>query len=100
MKPFKIYWTAYGGWRALFGSRYLYAAFVPFIAFINLWYYPNSEGVRIWPTYALAILPALISFSLGSLAIVFAMSSGTYVKLLHKGGASDSMFMQLVADLF
>ncbi len=34
------------------------------------------------------------------MAIVFAMTSGAYVKLLHKDGAEDSMFMQLVAVFF
>lgn len=98
--PFQIYWNAYGGIRKLLCSPYLIVSFVPFVALFDLWYFEGPDGIRTWPSYAISILPSLISFSLGSLAIVFAMSSGAYVKLLHKNGDPDSLFMRLVAVFF
>ncbi|WP_171647513.1 hypothetical protein [Ruegeria sp. HKCCD4318-2] len=66
----------------------------------GLWLPVNCDGQREWASLALSILPSMVSFSLGAMAIVFAMTSGAYVKLLHKDGAEDSMFMQLVAVFF
>ncbi len=100
LKPFSIYWTAYGGWKALRSSPYVYISFVPFLLLVGLWWPEQEPNGRQWPLYALSILPALISFSLAAMAIAFSMSSGAYLKLLHKKGASDSLFMKLIAVFF
>lgn len=99
-KSFRVYWRAYGGLPALRRSPYPYLAAILTVMLHGLWLPLTEDGQRDWAGLALAILPSMVSFSLGAMAIVFAMTSGEYVKLLHKNGADDSMFMQLVAVFF
>ena len=97
---FPIYWKAYGGWSGLFRSPYIYVSIVITVALSGLWLECNDAGERVWAPLALSVLPSLVSFSLGALAIVFAMTSGVYLKLIHGEGDENSTFMRLIAVFF
>lgn len=99
MIAFKIYWSAYGGVKALLRSPYLWASCLISVALIGIWFPVNDEGQRDWSSLALSVLPGLISFSIGALAIMFSMTSGVFVKVLHNG-QDDSLYMKTVATFF
>lgn len=100
MKAFRIYWEAYGGTKALLASPFLWMAIVLTIVLVGIWVPEDQEGQRKWASIALSVLPALISFSLGALAIMFSMTSGAFLKILHQDGENNSLFMKTVATFF
>jgi hypothetical protein len=100
MRAFKIYWGAYGGWKALLSSIYLWLSLCIAVMLCGIWVPIDAEGQRQWAVLALSVLPSLISFSLGALAITFAMPSGVFLKILHDDGDDNSLFMQTVATFY
>lgn len=92
---FGRYWQAYGGFRALFASAYLYLAFA-----FTLFLWPHwfaAEGQ--WWQFPLQIMPNMLGFSLGGYAIWLAMGDDNFRSLVS--GASEdgtaSPYMQLSA---
>ncbi|MDD2270978.1 MAG: hypothetical protein PHP95_08645 [Desulfuromonadaceae bacterium] len=62
-KIFSVYWSAYGGWKALFSSFYLHISFVLLIVLYPLW---SKDG---WWDTVITIMPNMIGFSLAGLSI-------------------------------
>lgn len=52
---------------------------------------------RTWPQVTFDIVPGLLGFSLGAMAIVLAFPSRTILKLISEGGRPDSYYMELSA---
>tara|TARA_R110000850_G_scaffold268380_1_gene399971 strand:- start:4995 stop:5411 length:417 start_codon:yes stop_codon:yes gene_type:complete len=70
------------------------------ISLVGIWLPVDANGQRMWAVLALSVLPSLISFSLGALAIMFSMTSGAFLKILHKDGDNNSLYMKTVATFF
>ncbi|MDH4539775.1 hypothetical protein [Sulfitobacter faviae] len=100
MKAFKIYWKAYGGFWALVKSPFFLVSLILTAVLIGIWLPIDDSGERMWAALALSVLPSLISFSLGALAIMFSMTSGTFLRILHQDGDNNSLFMKTVATFF
>lgn len=62
-KIFSVYWSAYGGWKALFSSFYLHFSFVLLIVLYPFW---SKDG---WWDTVITIMPNMIGFSLAGLSI-------------------------------
>jgi len=60
---FSVYWSAYGGWKALFGSFYLFASVLLLIILFPFW---SKDG---WWDTVITIMPNMIGFSLAGLSI-------------------------------
>ncbi|CAN5202767.1 hypothetical protein BH11PSE5_BH11PSE5_13530 [soil metagenome] len=99
-EPFAIYWANYGGFKALAKSPYLWvaAAFTPlcYKYWLNIDMFEGRESAQL----AIDIIPSLMAFSLGGMAILLAFSGGRFLNAIRQGGKPDSMFMELVANFF
>ncbi|ENW95995.1 hypothetical protein [Acinetobacter sp. NIPH 298] len=74
----KQYWTAYGGWRALLSSPYLWCAFLGTFFCYSFW---TKEDFLI---LALSALPSLLGFSLGGYAVWLAIGDQRLKKMLSE----------------
>lgn len=100
MSAFKTYWIAYGGFEALFLSGYLWASIIFSILLNPLWLLPEGADALIpWIGIAFSVLPGLIAFSLGAIAIFVALSRGLFLSVLQEGGGR-SFFLRVVAAFF
>jgi hypothetical protein len=98
-EPFRIYWRNYGGIRALAGSLYLWSAIALTIACYPLWR-PFERAGRPTAQLAIDIVPSLMAFSLGGMAILLAFSGGRFLDAIRQRGAPNSLFMEIVANFF
>lgn len=89
----------YGGWRALVKSPFFWAAIALTGLCYPLWS-AVSDGTRIWAQNAIDIVPSMLGFSLGGMAILLALSSRQLLRAIRKDGAPDSLFMRTVAAFF
>ncbi|MGR6104516.1 MAG: hypothetical protein ACU4EQ_03910 [Candidatus Nitrosoglobus sp.] len=90
---FSTYWTAYGGFKALFKSRYLYTSIV-----LTLLLFPNwaKNG---WWEHVLLIMPSVLGFSLGGYAMWTAIGNDDFRRFIS-GSEEDgtpSPYMQVNA---
>lgn len=100
-EPFQIYWTTYGGLKALLRSIYLWAS-----VFVTLGCYPFwmdrdfLDGSRPVADALLTVVPALMAFTLAGMAIVLALSGERFTTAIREGGRPDSLFMKVVVLFF
>ena len=59
-----------------------------------------DNGVRVWAQDAIGIVPGMLGFSLGGMAILLALSSPRLLEAIRSGGKADSLFMKTVASFF
>lgn len=85
------YWTTYGGFRALRSSRWLKLSLI-----IAIVLYPDWKSDQ-WTSSAISILPSLLGFSIGAMAIIFAFPTSNIFKFIAEDGRSDSFYIQLAA---
>lgn len=88
------YWYVYGGKAALFRSPYLHIAVFIFI-FGVVFGGISSKGAEI----AVSVIPNILGFTIGAMAIVLSMSSTSPFVHLAEEGEIKSFFMRIVAIL-
>jgi len=88
------YWTLYGGTSALLKSPYFQISAV-LALFCNFLKDSNSSVADV----AVGILPNLLGFTVGAMAIVLAFSSAEVFISLAEEGEPASFFMKLTANL-
>ena len=86
----------YGGFRDLLRSPYLHVAAILTLVCVLLW--PKSDAARA-ADVAVGVLPNLLGFTVGALAIVLAFSSADIFSLLSEEGEPTSFFLTLTANL-
>lgn len=96
---FALYWHLYGGWRALFRSPYLYLALALNIISYPLWQ-TAGDGTTPWTGLAVDIVPNLLAFSLGGMAIFLAFSNESFLKIIQSEGKTTSLYMKASATFF
>jgi hypothetical protein len=74
----KRYWTAYGGSKALIASPYLHLAIIAFL--ISSHYWITSS----WWEQPLSIIPNLLGFSLGGLAMLLSFGNAEFQKFISE----------------
>lgn len=62
-KVIRLYWSIYGGWRALVLSPYFHFSIILTVLMSHFW---NNEA---WWEVAISVLPSIIGFALGGYAI-------------------------------
>lgn len=85
------YWAAYGRTSALVRSPALWFALVITLICTPLW------TAQTWADLPLQILPNLLGFSLGSLAIILAIPTTKIFKDISEDGRPDSFYIELCA---
>jgi hypothetical protein len=88
------YWTIYGGFKALILSPYIHLSALLTIICYEFWA-PKITASEI----AVGVLPNLLGFTVGALAIVLAFSSAPVFETLAEKGNPQSFFMKLTASL-
>lgn len=73
---FSCYWRSYGGLNSLLASPYLHLAFL-----VNILTYPRWI-VQDWQSDVIDVIPNLLGFSLGGYAILLALGSAPFIKLI------------------
>jgi hypothetical protein len=105
---YRRYWAYYGGWRALFGSNYLFTAILVTGICFRLW---EGDG---WWDLSFEVLPSTMGFSLAAFAVLLAFGNEEFLRVIAqrpKGktksaldGTSAAFFhfllIQVVALLF
>lgn len=79
----KRYWSIYGGFTALFKSSYFYLALIFTVILYPAW---SKSG---WWADVLSLLPNLLGFSLGGLAILLAVGDDGFKKLIAGSGENS-----------
>jgi hypothetical protein len=88
------YWQIYGGARALFLSPYLHISFI--LTVVSHWFSASKTSAA---EIAVGVLPNLLGFTVGALAIVLAFSSAPVFNTLAEKGQPQSFYMKLTASL-
>lgn len=100
-EPFRIYWTTYGGLKALLKSIYLWLSVVITAGCNPFWL---DRGVhsneRPAADLLLTVIPALMAFTLAGMAIILALSGKRFTTAICEGGRPDSLFMKVVVSFF
>lgn len=76
------YWNAYGGLKAIIQSRWMWLSVLLTVGLYRLWLLQD------WSSLALGILPSLLGFSIGAMAIIFALPSTALFKFIAWEGKS------------
>jgi hypothetical protein len=93
------YWSVFGGGWALLRSTYFLGSLILTLVYPDLWH--NLEnGKPVWASLAIDILPSLLGFALGGMAIMLSFSSGRFLEAVRQGGKEDSFFMKMMASFF
>ncbi|ARR16623.1 conserved membrane hypothetical protein [Xanthomonas citri pv. citri] len=88
------YWTAYGGRNAFFRSPYLHLALLLCLVSAHFW----LTGA--WWEQPLAVIPNLLGFSLGGLAMLLSFGSAEFQKFIsgkEPDEAAPTAFMEVPA---
>lgn len=99
LKPVKLYWDAYGGWREFFLSLYLWIAFILTVILAPLWL-NTKDGEAVWATMPTSILPNLLGFSMGGMAIMLAFAGSKVFIYITQEGKQHSYFIKIVASFY
>lgn len=94
-KPhFRNYWDVYGGFSAVFKSRYFWGAF-GLTVLTGPWWFGGS-----WWERVLAIEPTMLGFSLGGYVMLLAVGSERFMELLAKAGQESGSALVGVSAAF
>lgn len=97
---FSAYWAAYGGLKGLVRSTYLKLSLAPVLLLWPAWQTDEKNVHAAWVDIAFQVIPSIISFSLGALAIILSLSSGAFLSAIQQSGRDDSLFMKMIATFF
>ena len=92
----KIYWKAYGGWGEILRSPFFHGAVLLGAVLFPLW--KVSSEPPVWIEFAKAIIPSMVAFSLGAVAIIFAINSGKFFEIIRKERRGYSYYVKLIAS--
>ena len=93
-KDFRDYWFIYGGRNRFFRSVWLYLSLILTTICIPLW---TADD---WQSIPLSIIPNLLGFSIGAVAIIFAFPTFRFFEIFAQAGKVDSLYMKFAARLF
>lgn len=93
-RAIRTYWTLYGGASALIRSPYFQISLL-LTLFCFVIKDPKSSAADV----AVSVLPNLLGFTVGAMAIVLAFSSAEIFISLAEEGEPQSFFMKLTANL-
>lgn len=83
------YWEAYGGFKSIIHSRWMWLSILLTVALYPLWLFQN------WQSIVLGIIPSLLGFSIGAMAIIFVLPSTALFKFIVWEG--NSYYLELTA---
>jgi hypothetical protein len=97
---FQGYWAVYGGLPSLLRSTYFWVAVVVSIISQPFWIKFGKNGEPLWVSITFDVVPSLMGFALGGMAIMLAFSTGRFLEAIRQKGRDDSYFMKVIASFF
>lgn len=97
---FQGYWAVYGGLPSLLRSTYFWVAIVVSLFATPFWVKFEANGDPAWVSITFAVVPSLMGFALGGMAIMLAFSTGRFLEAIRQKGRDDSYFMKVIASFF
>jgi hypothetical protein len=97
---FRGYWRVYGGLPSLVRSTYFWVAVVITIVTFPFWSATEADGEPKWVSITIDVMPSLMGFALGGMAIMLAFSTGRFLEAIRQKGREDSYFMKVIASFF
>jgi hypothetical protein len=98
---FQGYWAVYGGLPSLIRSSYFWIAIVITIISYSYWSkFDLQSGEPVWASFTLNVIPSLMGFALGGMAIMLAFSTGKFLEAIRQKGKENSYFMKVIASFF
>lgn len=94
------YWTVYGGWPALLKSPFLWIAIIFSLITAPAWLELDEKGVRVWSQLPLSIIPNILGFSMGGMAIMLSFTGSKVFSHITQDGKDDSYFLKVVSAFF
>lgn len=94
--PFFEYWTAYGGWKALFTSKFFWISLILNLVMYHAWYPIESK----WWDQVTSIIPSILGFTLGGFAMWVAIGDEKFKSLIAGNDEDEdgvSPFMEVNA---
>lgn len=88
------YWGVYGGYKALIKSPFLWSAVL-----LTCLCHDQIQGEHNWAETARSVLPNILGFSIGAMAILLAFPSTKTFSVFRENGRKDSYYMTLSATL-
>ncbi|TPJ33523.1 hypothetical protein FJ434_29065 [Mesorhizobium sp. B2-5-13] len=58
------------------------------------------SDARSWPQFSIDIIPSMLGFSMGGMAIMLAFSNAKIFKTIAEDGKSTSYFMKIISNFF
>lgn len=96
---FRGYWQVYGGLGSLLRSSYFWISVV--ITILTQPYWAKvTNGEPDWVGLTIDVVPSLLGFSLGGMAIMLSFSTGRFLEAIRQKGRDDSFFMKVIASFF
>lgn len=93
------YWSVFGGAWSLLRSTYFWLSVVLTLISKPLWENSPNQAPK-WAAIATSIIPNLLGFALGGMAIMLSFSSGQFLQAIRQSGKEDSYFMKMIASFF
>ena len=99
LDAFKIYWKGYGGWLQIVWSPYFLFALFLLVILKPIWF-QNYSGDDPWTEYPLGIIPNMVSFSLGAMAIFLSFSNKNFLVIIRQRGKKNSYLITVMTAFF
>ncbi|HEX8194112.1 MAG TPA: hypothetical protein VF552_14555 [Allosphingosinicella sp.] len=97
---FQGYWRVFGGIWQIARSTYFWLAAILTATLPKLWLTAEQGGEPVWVSVTLDIVPSLLGFALGGMAIMLAFSSGKFLEAIRQRGKDNSYLRKIMASFF
>ena len=95
------YWRVYGGVTSVARSSYFWLALLLTLTLPKLWQTMGAAGAPPpWVGLTMDIVPSLLGFALGGMAIMLAFSSGKFLEAIRQKGKDASYLRKIMASFF
>ena len=99
-ETYRTYWALFGGWQSIYRSKYPYLAALITAICSPYWLKESPDAVRAWAQTTIDVVPSIMGFTLGGMAILLAFSNERFLRAIRASGEPNSLFMQGVAAFF
>lgn len=81
-------------------SAYFWPAFVLTLFGTKFWFISSNSAQPPWVKFAIGVVPSILGFALGGMAIMLAFSTDRFLSAIKQGGKDNSYFMKVMASFY
>ena len=90
----------FGGIWSLLRSTYFLGSLAGTCLLPRLWQMTGPDGKPLWAGITIDVVPSLLGFALGGMAIMLAFSSGRFLEAIRQKGKDKSYLRKMMASFF